>query len=145
MNENRGVRCKIDKPIHGGEYVDRTDDAHEKYNFSPMHFNGADEEYCLGFYETKSHNGKDINQMHIEKIVGCESCKNEECVEDVLLPVSERSRKIKWQLPRKSNGWKFGFGRANVWYASEANEELKDYMKKLLYQIENYDGENCIK
>ena len=67
MNENRGVRCKIDKLIHGGEYVDRTDDAHEKYNFSPMHFNGADEEYCLGFYETKSHNGKDINQMHIEK------------------------------------------------------------------------------
>lgn len=29
--------------------------------------------------------------------------------------------------------------------ASEDNEELKEYMKKLLYQIENYDGENCIK
>lgn len=50
MNENRGVRCRIDKPIHGDEYVDRTDDTH-----------------CLGFYETKSHNGKDINQTHIEK------------------------------------------------------------------------------
>ena len=48
-------------------------------------------------------------------------------------------------MPRKSNGWKFGFGRANVWYASEDNEELEDYMEKLLYQIENYDGENCIK
>ena len=34
---------------------------------------------------------------------------------------------------------------ANVWYASEDNEDLKEYMKKLLYQIENYDGENCIK
>ena len=31
------------------------------------------------------------------------------------------------------NGWKFGFGRANVWYASENNEELEDYMEKLLY------------
>ena len=53
----------------------------------------------------------------------------------VLLPVGERSRKIKWQVPRK----------ANVWYASEDNEDLKEYMKKLLYKIENYDGENCIK
>ena len=68
--------------------------------------------------------------------------KAKECV---LLPIGERSRKIKWQVPRKANGWKFGFGRANVWYASEDNEELKEYMKKLLYQIENYDGENCIK
>lgn len=42
----------------------------------------------------------------------------------VLLPIGERSRKIKWQVPRKANGWKFGFGRANVWYASEDNEEL---------------------
>ena len=47
-----------------------------------------------------------------------------------LLPIGERSRKIKWQVPRKANGWKFGFGRANVWYASEDNEELKEYMKK---------------
>lgn len=197
MREYTGNEDGKDKPIHGGEYVDRTDDAHEKYNFSPMYFNGEDEAYCLGFYETKSHNGKDINQMHIEKILGCELCKNEECVDDVLviycakhptynfttvvgwynhayvyrhyqnvefnggyvqsynaiakakdcvlLPVGERSRKIKWQVPRKANGWKFGFGRANVWYASEDNEELKEYMKKLLYQIENYDGENCIK
>ena len=75
MRDYTGNEDGNDKPIHGGEYVDRTEDAHEKYNFSPMYFNGEDEAYCLGFYETKSHNGKDINQMHIEKISGCELCK----------------------------------------------------------------------
>ena len=30
-------------------------------------------------------------------------------------------------------------------FGMQVNEELKEYMKKLLYQIENYDGENCIK
>ena len=54
----------------------------------------------------------------------------------VLLPIGERSRKIKWQVPRKANGWKFGFGRANVWYASEDNEELKAFLKSIL--SENY-------
>lgn len=53
MREYTGNEDGKDKPIHGGEYVDRTDDAHEKYNFSPMYFNGEDESYCLGFYETK--------------------------------------------------------------------------------------------
>ena len=38
--------------------------------------------YCLGFFETKSHNGKDVNQMRIENIAGCELCK-EESVDDV--------------------------------------------------------------
>ena len=53
MREYTGNEDGKDKPLHGGEYVDRTDDAHEKYNFSPMYFNGEDEAYCLGFYETK--------------------------------------------------------------------------------------------
>ena len=45
MREYTGNEDGKDKPIHGGEYV--------KYNFSPMYFNGEDEAYCLGFYETK--------------------------------------------------------------------------------------------
>ena len=41
--------------------------------------------YCLGFFETKSHNGKDVNQMRIENIAGCELLKKEESVDDVLV------------------------------------------------------------
>ena len=42
-------------------------------------------EYCLGFVETKSTNGKTRNQLKIEKIDGCEACKNETQVDDVLV------------------------------------------------------------
>lgn len=30
----------------------------------------------------------------------------------VLLPAGNRSRKVQWEVPRKSNGWAYGFGRA---------------------------------
>ena len=62
----------------------------------------------------------------------------------VLLPVGERSRKIKWQVPRKANGWKFGFGRANVWYASEDNEELKE-VKVIANKIRNDEDEKFVR
>ena len=39
----------------------------------------------------------------------------------------------------------FGFGRANIWYASEKDEGLEEYLKRITTQIENYDGENWIK
>lgn len=38
-----------------------------------------------GIFETKSHNGKDVNQMRIENIAGCELLKKEESVDDVLV------------------------------------------------------------
>ena len=152
--------------------------------------------YCLGFFETKSHNGKDVNQMRIENIAGCELLKKEESVDDVLvvycakhpaykfttvvgwykhatvyrhyqeavfapediqyynaianssdcvlLPAGIRSRKVQWEVPRKSNGWAYGFGRANVWYASEEDSRLQDYLTRLVKQIDEYDGENWI-
>ena len=152
--------------------------------------------YCLGFFETKSHNGKDVNQMRIENIAGCELLKKEESVDDVLvvycakhpahkfttvvgwykhatvfrhyqeavfapedvqyynaianssdcvlLPAGNRSRKVQWEVPRKSNGWAYGFGRANVWYASEEDSRLQDYLTRLVKQIDEYDGENWI-
>lgn len=186
-----------DTPLNGGEYVQMTGDAHEKYNFFPIKFSDDNCFYCLGFYETKSHNGKTVNQMHIENIDGCELCKKEDSVEDVLvvycakhpthnfttvvgwykhatvyrnyqtvqfseddfqdynaiakasdcvlLPTSARSKKLQWQVPRKSLGWNFGFGRANVWYASECDKNLDAYLDKLVKQIETYDGENWIK
>ena len=177
-------------------YVDETGDAHEKYNFTPVNMEGKEGLYCLGFFETKSHNGKDVNQMRIENIAGCELLKKEESVDDVLvvycakhpahkfttvvgwykhatvfrhyqeavfapediqyynaianssdcvlLPAGIRSRKVQWEVPRKSNGWAYGFGRANVWYASEEDSRLQDYLTRLVKQIDEYDGENWI-
>ena len=62
----------------------------------------------------------------------------------VLLPAGNRSRKVQWEVPRKSNGWAYGFGRANVWYASEEDNGLQDYLTRLVKQIDEYNGENWI-
>ena len=197
MKEYRGNEDGNDTPLNGGSYVDETGDAHEKYNFFPIHFEGDEDSYCLGFFETKSHNGKDVNQMHIENIAGCELCKKEESVEDVLvvycakhpahnfttvvgwykhatvfrhyqeiefgvgdfqsynaiaktkdcvlLPTSARSKILQWKVPRKTGGCAYGFGRANVWYASEDDKGLKEFLEWLSSQIESYSGENMIR
>ena len=197
MKEYRGNEDGNDTPFNGGSYVDETGDAHEKYNFFPIHFEGEEDSYCLGFFETKSHNGKDVNQMHIENIAGCELCKKEESVEDVLvvycakhpahnfttvvgwykhatvfrhyqelefgegdfqsynaiaktkdcvlLPTSARSKILHWKVPRKTGGCAYGFGRANVWYASEDDKGLKEFLERLSSQIESYSGENMIR
>ena len=197
MKEYRGNEDGNDTPLNGGSYVDETGDAHEKYNFFPIHFEGEEDSYCLGFFETKSHNGKDVNQMHIENIAGCELCKKEESVEDVLvvycakhpahnfttvvgwykhatvfrhyqeiefgegdfqsynaiaktkdcvlLPTSARSTIFQWKVPRKTGGCAYGFGRANVWYASEDDKRLKEFLERLSSQIESYSGENMIR
>ena len=197
MKEYRGNEDGNDTPLNGGSYVDETGDAHEKYNFFPIHFEGVEDSYCLGFFETKSHNGKDVNQMHIENIAGCELCKKEESVEDVLvvycakhpahnfttvvgwykhatvfrhyqeiefgegdfqsynaiaktkdcvlLPTSARSKILQWKVPRKTGGCAYGFGRANVWYASEDDKRLKEFLERLSSQIESYSGENMIR
>ena len=68
MKEYRGNEDGKDIPLNGGSFVDETGDAHEKYNFTPVNMEGREGLYCLGFFETKSHNGKDVNQMRIEKL-----------------------------------------------------------------------------
>ena len=40
--------------------------------------------YCLGFVETK-HNKEGSNELHIEKIRGCELLKNDSEAKDVLV------------------------------------------------------------
>ena len=67
--------------------------------------------------------------------------KSSDCV---LLPTGTRARKVQWEVPRKSSGWAYGFGRANVWYASEEDSRLQDYLARLEKQINEYDGENWI-
>ncbi|MBQ5990054.1 MAG: hypothetical protein IJL67_11235 [Oscillospiraceae bacterium] len=78
-----------DQPHGGGEYVERTGDAHEKFNFTPtkVKFNEIDpaEEYCVGFVETKSTNGAESNQLNIEKITGNKKDKAVNVVDDVLV------------------------------------------------------------
>ena len=67
--------------------------------------------------------------------------KSSDCV---LLPTGTRARKVQWEVPRKSSGWAYGFGRANVWYASEEDSRLQDYLARLEKQINEYNGENWI-
>lgn len=68
MNFYKGIIKGIDEPRYGGDYVLQTGDAHEKYNFEPVEFNGG--KHCLGFFETKTTSKITgyRNQLHIEKI-----------------------------------------------------------------------------
>ena len=70
MDYYKGIVPGKDEPKNGGSYVKDTKDAHEKYNFTPVNMEGREGLYCLGLFETKSHNGKDVNQIRIENIAG---------------------------------------------------------------------------
>ena len=65
-----------DIPSNGGSYVNKTGLAHECYNFAPITQDGEDYEKCLGFVMMSGGNGAD--QLHIEKILGCEALKHED-------------------------------------------------------------------
>lgn len=206
MNYYKGT-TDTDIPQGGGAYVEEMRDGNEAYNFMAEHIRFEDDflpedTYCLGFVETKTTNGATRNQLHIEKIEGCEVCSNDESIDGVLvvycathpshgfttvvgwyrnatvfrhyqdielmqddgsvyvqscnaiakkadcvlLPRSERSQITKWKVPRKKGGISYGFGRANVWFAQEQSENsnLREYLNRLLAQIENYSGENWV-
>ena len=59
-----------------------------------------------------------------------------------LLPVDVRGEE-QWAIPRHSskNPVEYGFGQANIWYASEPAAE--DFVKRMIHQIETYSGENA--
>ena len=84
MKFYKGV-TEDDKPVNGGAYVTINNDAHEAYNFDSINFIGDDTKYCLGFVETKSTNGRDRNQLHIEKIGDYNVDEDIESVDDVLV------------------------------------------------------------
>lgn len=70
--------------------------------------------------------------------------KKEDCV---LLPINERYTKSEWYVPMSGkNGYEFGFGRSNVWFANGENGSLKerDYVERVLEAIENYSGRNLM-
>ena len=90
MNYYQGIFPGKDEPKNGGSYVDEYSDAHEAFNFQSVHLlkesTGYEEgDYCLGFVETKATNRKERNQLHIEKIEGCNLLKNDPKAEDVLV------------------------------------------------------------
>lgn len=90
MDYYQGIIPGKDEPRNGGTYVLENNDAHEKFNFQSVPLTEGetgyhDEDYCLGFVETKSTNGKSVNQLNIEKIEGCALLKKASEVEDVLV------------------------------------------------------------
>ena len=199
MKFYKGIHPGKDWPINGGSYVNKYNDAHEKYNFHPCFLDG--QEICLGYFSTKSTNGVDDNQLHIEKIEGASNsddvvegvcvvwcakqadydnrtvvvgwyknasvyreyqlaefeddtgeiesqyfsikAKVEDCV---LLPVGERNRFTKWNVPRKRpKRAAYGFGSANVWFADNPEPIAKDYVNKIATNIKDYNGDNWLR
>ena len=83
MKYYKGV-CDADQAYNGGEYVKVNSRGHEEYNFLPL-IDDSNNEICRGFVETKSGNGCDRNQLHIERIDDCEDLTNSDYAEDVLV------------------------------------------------------------
>lgn len=82
MKYYRGASAD-DIPYNGGKYVKENGYGHEEFNFDPVELDDGNT-CCLGFVETKSSRDK-RNDLHIERISGCEGMKNEEQVDDVLV------------------------------------------------------------
>lgn len=80
----KGIYEGVDVPVGGGDYVKKTGDAHEKYNFEAIDIDGDEDKYCLGYVETKASKASK-NQLHLEKIEGCEALADEDSVEGVLV------------------------------------------------------------
>ncbi|KAB0575631.1 hypothetical protein EI53_02119 [Fusobacterium naviforme] len=88
MNYYKGLIPGVDEPYGGGSFVIENQDAHEKYNFDPLHVSfedGAEQDVCFGFVETKTSRSGKRQELHIEKIDGCEACGKDDVVEDVLV------------------------------------------------------------
>ena len=84
MKYYKGVIPGEDEAFNGGSYVLEHGEGHEQYNFDAITLNDEGS-YCLGFVETKSSRANKRNELHIEKIQGCEMLKKEPCVDHVLV------------------------------------------------------------
>lgn len=184
--------CEDDKPIKGGEYVEKYGEAGEEYNFEPIKVSESNKFECFGFVEPKRNKKGKINQFHLENLEGCSRMKNEEFIEDVLvvwcttllsggmavvgwyknatvfrkpkkdtftdvnvyynvranaedctlIPENMRTQ-WKWSVPLKAKKRTYGFGsRPMIWYPEEL--EAKNYLKELVKNIDEYDGENWL-
>ena len=61
-------------------------------------------------------------------------------VEDcVLLPLNKRNKVV----PRAGkDGYSYGMGQANVWFAQNDDEKCKKYIQNIINFINSYDGDN---
>ena len=84
MKYYKGI-CNNYKPYNGGDYVKKTGKANEQYNFAPVSVDDNKRKVCLGFFVFLSTNRTSINQLHIEKINGCEALKKTDKIDDVLV------------------------------------------------------------
>jgi hypothetical protein len=81
----KGIYEGVDMPVGGGDYVKKTGDAHEKFNFEAVDIYGDDDKYCLGYVEMKA-TKTSKNQLHIEKIDGGDLLSDEDgSIDDVLV------------------------------------------------------------
>lgn len=93
-----------DKPVNGGSYIKKHGTGGEENNFLPVEAEDGNT-YCYGFVETKSTAGNKSNELHIEKIEGCELLKQEETVEDVLVVFCARPDRGKEKTYTCVVGW----------------------------------------
>lgn len=138
MKYYKGI-CDNDKPYNGGDYIKKTGKANEQYNFTPVSVDDSKRKVCLGFFETKSTNRTSINQLHIEKINGCEALKKADKINDVL---------VVWCATADTNecvvvGW---YKNATVYrnyceYLFQGETDNEDYIH-LCNIISDY--ENCV-
>ena len=84
MKYYKGVQAGLDEPKNGGSYVKEHGEGHECFNFEAV-LDPDGTEWCLGFVETKETRANKRNELHFEKIDGCELLKNEPFVDDVLV------------------------------------------------------------
>ena len=77
MKYYKGASQK-DVPYNGGSYVNENGFGNEQYNFAAVQLDDG-RDYCLGFVETKTTSKTKRNELHIEKIDGCELIKKEDC------------------------------------------------------------------
>ena len=86
MNYYKGIIPEKDEPYGGGSYVVEHKEGGEVFNFDPLPIqldDGTVLDICYGFTETKTSKSGKIQELHIEKIEGCEDCGKQDFVEDV--------------------------------------------------------------
>lgn len=84
MKYYKGVVPGKDEAYNGGSYVLEHGEGNEQYNFDAVTLDDG-QTYCLGFVETKSTHGTRKNELHIEKIEGCDSLKGKPETDDILV------------------------------------------------------------
>ena len=146
MDNYKGIIPGVDEPKNGGSYVSATGNAHEAYDFQPVNIEVTDNDipkgiYCLGFVETKSTNRSVQNELHIEKIAGCEMLKKEDSAEDVLVIYC-----AKYPFAEKNETYVVGwYQHATVYrYYECATFQLEDGGKEEQYYNAFAIAENCV-